>query len=147
MRNCFFNRSSNNKKNNAALSGNAIRYSVKAIGDLSPDLREEASSDDEDANDLTASIDTTAPTEQSDAESGDKSDKVYLPSGIPPFVRFPYDNWTSTAWTVDGYDIEALAVGVGALGCGGGGSPYLAKLTAKESLQRGKKMVIRKHAR
>ena len=41
-------------------------------------------------------------------------------------------------WVISTYDIECIGIGAGILGCGGGGSPYLGKLLAKQTLQQGK---------
>jgi DUF917 family protein len=39
-------------------------------------------------------------------------------------------------------DIEALAIGAAILGCGGGGSPYIAKLRCLQELRRGRRITI-----
>jgi hypothetical protein len=50
---------------------------------------------------------------------------------FPVFKSEPFHNGLSDVWILDEYDIEALAIGAGLLGCGGGGSPYLAKVRTK----------------
>lgn len=45
-------------------------------------------------------------------------------------------------WTVDGDDLERLAIGAGILGTGGGGNPYLGKLHAKALLAAGATITI-----
>jgi len=42
--------------------------------------------------------------------------------------------------TLEGMDIEALAIGAAILGTGGGGNPYIAKLRALEELKRGRRI-------
>jgi DUF917 family protein len=45
-----------------------------------------------------------------------------------------------TFWTLDESDIDRIAIGVGILGTGGGGSPYLQLLIAKSLLRQGKRI-------
>jgi DUF917 family protein len=45
-----------------------------------------------------------------------------------------------TFWTLDESDIDRIAIGVGILGTGGGGSPYLQLLIAKALLRQGKRI-------
>ncbi len=44
-----------------------------------------------------------------------------------------------TFWTLNETDIDRIAIGVGILGTGGGGSPYLQLLIAKALLRQGKR--------
>ncbi len=46
------------------------------------------------------------------------------------------------AWTLDETDIEALEIGAGILGTGGGGNPYIGKLRARQALREGHRMRI-----
>lgn len=46
------------------------------------------------------------------------------------------------AWSVDEGDIEALEIGAGILGTGGGGNPYIGKLRAREVLRTGHAMRV-----
>ena len=45
-----------------------------------------------------------------------------------------------TYWTLTESDIDRIAIGVGILGTGGGGSPYLQMLIAKQMLREGKRI-------
>lgn len=45
-----------------------------------------------------------------------------------------------TFWTLTETDIDRIAIGVGILGTGGGGSPYLQLLIAKALLRQGKRI-------
>ena len=45
-----------------------------------------------------------------------------------------------TYWTLTESDIDRIAIGVGILGTGGGGSPYLQMLIAKQLLREGKRI-------
>ena len=45
-------------------------------------------------------------------------------------------------WLLDRYGAECIVVGSGLLGCGGGGSPSLARLRCLQALQDGKKIRI-----
>jgi DUF917 family protein len=56
--------------------------------------------------------------------------------------RRPFAGGGGDIWELDYYDVEALSVGAAILGCGGGGSAYLAKVRAKLCLDRSKKMRI-----
>ena len=60
----------------------------------------------------------------------------------PEFTKLPYNNGTSDIWELDAYDVEALALGAGLLGCGGGGSPYLGLLRARHYLAKGLKLTV-----
>lgn len=46
----------------------------------------------------------------------------------------PYIDPATGDWILNEFDIECITVGVGIMGCGGGGSPYLGKLKALEQL-------------
>lgn len=63
------------------------------------------------------------------------------------FRGFPFDSGKSEEWLLNEYDIEAICVGSGILGCGGGGSSYLARIRAKEFLKAGKSLRIVKASR
>ena len=56
---------------------------------------------------------------------------------VTPFVES-----STGAWLLRPYDVECLAVGSGILGCGGGGSPYLAKLQVLRKMAEGKEIRI-----
>ena len=118
------------------LVGKAIRYTVRAVGCLDP-------------NHVTYKDELNGAIENGLTINGvqDPTETEESTKGALEFSQFPYDNNNSDKWTLDAYDIEALAIGVGILGCGGGAPTYLAKLTAHDCLQRGKKMVIKKHTR
>ena len=45
-------------------------------------------------------------------------------------------------WELSPYDIEAIAIGAGILGTGGGGSPYVGKLRCLKALDEGKKIRV-----
>ena len=49
-----------------------------------------------------------------------------------------------TYWTLTESDIDRIAIGVGILGTGGGGSPYLQMLIAKQLLREGKRIRTRR---
>ncbi len=121
-----------------AAAGNAVRYSVKAVGDLDTNRVESAAAVEK----IPQIFDRIL---QKDGDFGSKSvssDASSIFDEAPQFVRRPYNNGTSNEWLVDAYDIEALAVGCGVLGTGGGGSPYLAKLRLREALKRGETLKI-----
>ncbi len=60
------------------------------------------------------------------------------------------DPWTRSAkkeWVLTDQDLEAIGLGASVFGCGGGGSPYLGVLMAKDALVRGNTLrVIRPEA-
>ena len=45
-------------------------------------------------------------------------------------------------WSLSCWDVECISIGAGILGCGGGGSPYLGKLSALQQLKEGKKIKV-----
>ena len=45
-------------------------------------------------------------------------------------------------WELSHYDIEAIAIGSGILGTGGGGSPYIGALRCHRALDDGKKIRV-----
>jgi hypothetical protein len=45
-------------------------------------------------------------------------------------------------WQVDFEALESIAIGAGILGTGGGGNPYLGKLTARRLLRLGKRIDV-----
>lgn len=49
---------------------------------------------------------------------------------------------TKSRWTLSEDDIDALEIGAGILGTGGGGNPYLGKLRARQALREGHRMEI-----
>lgn len=115
------------------IKGNAVRYYVKAVGELDP--RNVVLQDEEhDSLNISQSEDdqTLSDIDTKSFESEIKEEKTAL----------PYNNWTSDEWFLNCYDVEAIAIGAGILGCGGGGSPYLAKIRAKQQLRNGKKLRI-----
>ncbi len=115
------------------LKGNAVRYYVKAGGDLDPKNVTVQEEDNCSVNLLQS-----------------KDDQILSDADVNPFKSelheekesLPYNNWTSDEWFLNCYDVEAIAIGAGILGCGGGGSPYLAKIRAKQQLRNGKKLRI-----
>ena len=122
--------------------GNAIRYSVSSVGDLDPSrsLDNDYEGDFEQANPLLGPNENLSDNRQNEVECKIvEDDCVYQCS--------PYNNGTSDEWILNAYDIEALAVGAGILGCGGGGSPYLAKLRAKHELEKGTQLKIVKESK
>ena len=48
----------------------------------------------------------------------------------------------SGEWEVGYSDIEAISIGAGILGAGGGGSPYIGKFRAWHALDQGKKIRV-----
>ena len=46
------------------------------------------------------------------------------------------------AWTLTEEDVDALEIGAGILGTGGGGNPYIGKLRAREALRAGRKLRV-----
>ncbi|XP_061176175.1 uncharacterized protein LOC133185129 [Saccostrea echinata] len=53
-----------------------------------------------------------------------------------PFVN------TAGEWILNEFDVECITIGAGILGSGGGGSPYIGKLRALNSLREGKQIKI-----
>ena len=51
-----------------------------------------------------------------------------------------------TYWSLTESDIDRIAIGVGILGTGGGGSPYLQMLIAKQLLREGKRFPSKNRA-
>ena len=49
---------------------------------------------------------------------------------------------TQGEWELNLYDIEAIAIGAGILGTGGGGSPYIGKLRCQRVLAEGRKIRV-----
>lgn len=45
-------------------------------------------------------------------------------------------------WILNEWDIECISIGAGILGCGGGGSPYIGRLRAKNAIKNGKKIRV-----
>ena len=73
-------------------------------------------------------------------ETKEEGEVATSSGGRPEFRRPPYSD--GDCWELDLYDVEALSVGAGLLGCGGGGSPYLAKLRARKCLRQGRRLRI-----
>ena len=59
-----------------------------------------------------------------------------LPEETAPYIN-DRGEWELTMW-----DVEAVALGAGILGCGGGGSPYLNKVVCQELLRQGNKIKV-----
>jgi hypothetical protein len=72
-------------------------------------------------------------------ESDDQQLKkeVQLPLEAKFNGKLPFSDG-SRVWRLDAYDIEALCVGTGIMGCGGGGSSYVSRLRAFEHLKKGR---------
>lgn len=49
---------------------------------------------------------------------------------------------SSGEWLLNEYDVNCIATGAGILGCGGGGDPYLGRLSAILALRSGKELRI-----
>lgn len=45
-------------------------------------------------------------------------------------------------WLLNEWDVECISIGAGILGCGGGGSPYIGRIRAKNALKTGKKIRV-----
>ena len=56
--------------------------------------------------------------------------------------RDPFIDPATGDWILNAFDIECIAIGAGIMGCGGGGSPYLGRLTALELLKEGKEIRV-----
>jgi hypothetical protein len=54
----------------------------------------------------------------------------------------PFVEESSGAWLLNEYDVDCIATGAGILGCGGGGNPYLGKLSAVLALKSGQEMRV-----
>ena len=54
----------------------------------------------------------------------------------------PFIEESSGAWLLNEYDVDCIAAGAGILGCGGGGNPYLGKLSAILTLNCGKEIRV-----
>ena len=67
---------------------------------------------------------------------GDVTRKLAI-NTVEPFIEE-----STGAWLLNEYDVDCIATGAGILGCGGGGNPYLGKLSAVLALKSGKKMRV-----
>ena len=93
-------------------AGNVVRYSAKAVGDLDPTRTNVLGDGDLD-------IECSESVEHPAAGSSVSDDNENCETEFPKFEQAPYANGTSNEWIINKYDIEALAVGAGLLGCGG----------------------------
>jgi hypothetical protein len=62
-------------------------------------------------------------------------------SPVLPKQTFDIDEKTGE-WILHERDVECISIGAGILGCGGGGSPHIARLRALNLLKQGKKMRV-----
>ena len=112
------------------LPGLATRMKIKAIGDLDVStLKPDFDNQDDSLKDYSIDIDNT-PFEERPRSKIDESDHDYL-TWIPDH-HFFREHDGRTEWLLEEADIECIALGAGILGAGGGASPYLSTLVAKE---------------
>jgi len=75
--------------------------------------------------------------------AGGLADLVEVAPGLHAAAsRSPLPEWAAGGWTVTPADAEAIAIGAGILGTGGGGNPYLGKLQLVRYLEAGLEPVV-----
>lgn len=75
-------------------------------------------------------------------EARTKEDEdVHEHSPVRTYDR-PFVDESSGTWTLSEYDVDCIAIGAGILGCGGGGNPYLGKLSGLLTMKSGKKIQV-----
>ncbi|XP_028393299.1 uncharacterized protein LOC114517702 [Dendronephthya gigantea] len=129
------------------LKGGAARVQVKAVGDLAADsVDDNLSSDllvcsgDTDFKHVAAEGDPVQPLLGDIVEKGEGASAAPSSSAadtdVNPFIE------SSGAWLLNEFDVDCIATGAGILGCGGGGNPYLGKLSATSILKSGKEIRV-----
>ena len=112
-------------------SGTATRFSVRAVGDLDPS-RSFKSIEESCSESNFGELSDSSGDQQQELKKEKKLSIEAKFSG-----KFPFSDG-SRVWQLDGYDIEALCIGTGTMGCGGGGSSYVSRLRAFEHLKKGR---------
>ncbi|CAB3981430.1 Hydantoin utilization A [Paramuricea clavata] len=129
----------------AYLKGGATRVQVKAVGDLAVDdigdqfhCIPSASSKEGNKHEVCEEIDREEPSlGEGKARGGEEVRRPLTVNNVNPYVEE-----SSGAWLLNEYDVNCIATGAGILSCGGGGNPYLGKLTAILTLQSGKEIRV-----
>ncbi|XP_062592492.1 uncharacterized protein LOC134253934 [Saccostrea cucullata] len=118
------------------LPGNASKFFVKTIGNI--DLKSRPASLVQ--RKLEQSIMSTSkeeyPQGNKEPHSSTRKDENKIRDAETPFVN------TAGEWILTEFDVECITIGAGILGSGGGGSPYIGKLRALNSLREGKQIKI-----
>lgn len=70
-------------------------------------------------------------------EEGGRAGPTLSARDVNPFIEE-----CSGAWLLNEFDVDCIATGAGILGCGGGGNPYLGKLSATSILKSGKEIRV-----
>ncbi len=120
-----------------AFLGNATRYIVKAVGDLDFEVVMEGEKEDLETGD--EAVEVVEQPRNKDVFSEAKP--VDAKTEAAAFIRVPYSDHP-TRWEVDAYDLDALSIGAGLLGVGGGGSTYISRLRTSHCLKNGQPIVI-----
>jgi hypothetical protein len=116
-----------------------VRYVVKAVGDLDPELASSLLA----ASGETVEEDASVMTADVAFSRGPAAVGIERPLKCEPLVRIPYSD-DPKEWLVNEYDVQALSIGAGLLGVGGGGSVYLSYLRVMDNLKAKKRVVIKK---
>ena len=128
----------------AYISGK-LRVMVRVVGEIGSELGHKTPSSGPDTFDLPASFMESKPSENGQS--------------LPQHVMQPYNDQAerliagqnllnyhpqvkNKVWNLTEIDIDWLSIGCYILGCGGGGSPHLASIEAKQLLREGKTLSI-----
>lgn len=97
-----------------------------------------ASSKEGNNHEICEEIDREEPSSgEGKARGGDDARRQLTVNNVNPYVEE-----STGAWLLNEYDVDCIATGAGILSCGGGGNPYLGKLTAILTLQSGKEIRV-----
>ncbi|XP_064621242.1 uncharacterized protein LOC135484075 isoform X2 [Lineus longissimus] len=125
----------------AYLLGDVTRLQIKAVGDLFPDTQ---LADDIAVVCLSPKVQVVRLFDDEDeTDSAVPSDFDFglINSPVLPKQTFDIDEKTGE-WILHERDVECISIGAGILGCGGGGSPHIARLRALNLLKQGKKIRV-----
>ncbi len=130
------------------MSTDARRMVVKAVGDFDPTVPCEA---------MLAQGLTPRCAQRLVASAGQTMDgleRSALQQPAPRAVQLEPDSSAQTVrpgeeheWSLSALDVEHIAAGAAILGCGGGGSPYVNKMRARQLLAQGKRIRVVRAAR
>lgn len=121
----------------AYIPGNAIRIKIKVVGDLKivkatdKFIVPESVYQEEPQTGLQTKKQTVTNT---GVILNDDNGKIS--------IETPNIDEKTGEWFLSEYDIECLHIGAGILGCGGGGSPHLARILAIKALRKGKNIRV-----
>ncbi|OWF35079.1 uncharacterized protein LOC110443383 [Mizuhopecten yessoensis] len=116
------------------LPGNATRMQIKVVGELNT----ERSADN---IIYTFSMPTSIVTDKEPLQNKQTSTttgEMIGTENTSEIVSDPEIDPATGEWILSLWDVECIGLGAGILGCGGGGSPYLGRLTAKMAIKEGK---------